>query len=226
VGIEILTHGFFEIAEVRSIAQILSIRRSHFGDGVNVIDCGANIGVHTIEWAKHMADWGKIIGIEAQERIFYALAGNIAINNCFNAKALHAAVGATEGTISIPSLDHLSAANFGGLELHPVTTHPIGQELNYDENLDDIPCITIDSLEMERVDLIKIDVEGMELDVIAGAKETLARCKPVIMAEFAKVGLEKITETLQQIDYTILKMRMDVLAFHNSDPSLDSISAR
>jgi FkbM family methyltransferase len=49
------------------------------------IDCGANIGTHTIEWAKKMTGWGAVIGIEAQERIFYALAGNIAINNCFNA---------------------------------------------------------------------------------------------------------------------------------------------
>lgn len=35
-----------------------------------------------------MAGWGAVIGIEAQQSIFYALAGNIAINNCFNAKAV------------------------------------------------------------------------------------------------------------------------------------------
>ena len=78
--------------------EILALRRRHYGEGVLAIDCGANIGVHTIEWAKAMTGWGSVLAIEAQERIYYALAGNIAINNCFNAFAIHAAVSSESGT--------------------------------------------------------------------------------------------------------------------------------
>ena len=69
-------------------------RRQYFGDGVVLVDCGANIGVHTVECAVEMTGWGSVLAIAAQERLYYALAGNIALNNCFNARALDAPVAA------------------------------------------------------------------------------------------------------------------------------------
>jgi FkbM family methyltransferase len=83
--------------------SVLNLRRQYFKDGVFAIDCGANIGIHTVEWAKCMTGWGSVLAIEAQERIYYALAGNIAINNCFNAVAFHAAITDKPGVIMMPS---------------------------------------------------------------------------------------------------------------------------
>ena len=88
-----------------SIATALWRREKH-GDGVIAIDCGANIGVMTVEWARHMTGWGEVLAIEAQERIYDAPAGNICINNCFNARALHPAVGNTDGDIKIAQPDN------------------------------------------------------------------------------------------------------------------------
>src|SRR5579863_3487900 len=96
---------------------VLRCRRQHFGDGVVMLDCGANIGVLTVEAAAEMTGWGSVLAIEAQERLFYALAGNIALNNCFNARALHAAVAAVDGTMRVPVPDYLSAGSFGSLEM-------------------------------------------------------------------------------------------------------------
>ncbi len=70
VGFQILETASFDPSEVRLVVDLLAIRRKHYGDGVLAIDCGANIGVHTIEWAKSMADWGSVLSIEAQERIY------------------------------------------------------------------------------------------------------------------------------------------------------------
>ena len=86
----------------RFVVKMLDLRRAHYGDGVVAVDCGANIGVHTVEWAKRMTGWGVVLAFEAQERIYYALAGNIAINNCFNARAIHAAVTSRPGTMKMP----------------------------------------------------------------------------------------------------------------------------
>src|SRR5712671_624561 len=80
VGFQILETGAFDPNEVSLAISVLNLRRRYFSDGVVAIDCGANVGVHTIEWAKQMIEWGSVLAIEAQERIFYALAGNIAIN--------------------------------------------------------------------------------------------------------------------------------------------------
>ena len=99
VGYQILETAAFDPSEVDLALQILHLRRRHYGDGVVAIDCGANIGVHTIEWAASMTGWGSVLSIEAQERIYYALAGNIAINNCFNAIAINAAVSSENGTL-------------------------------------------------------------------------------------------------------------------------------
>jgi hypothetical protein len=86
VGFSLLNRSKFDESEVALVTQLLDMRRQHFGDGVMALDLGANIGVFTIEWARHMTGWGSILAVEAQERIFHALAGNVAINNCFNAR--------------------------------------------------------------------------------------------------------------------------------------------
>src|SRR5271169_2926458 len=107
VGFEILESGAFSPNEVSLARSILDLRRRYFNDGVLAIDCGANIGVHTIDWAKHMTGWGSVLAVEAQERIYYALAGNIVINNCFNAVALNAAISDAPGMLKIPRPDYL-----------------------------------------------------------------------------------------------------------------------
>ena len=83
--------------------SLLDLPRRYFGDGVVAIDRAANIGVHTVGWAKRMTGWGSLIAFEAQERVFCALAGNIALNNCFNARAVLSAVAASDGTMKIPT---------------------------------------------------------------------------------------------------------------------------
>src|SRR6516164_264789 len=107
VGFQILEGGSFDAQEVDLAMSLLGLRRQYFGDGVLALDCGANIGVHTIEWAKRMSGWGQVIAIEPQERLFYALAGNIAINKCFNAVAINAAIADKPGVLRMPQPDYL-----------------------------------------------------------------------------------------------------------------------
>lgn len=81
VGFQLLTASQFDLNEIKLALLILDLRRRHFGDGVVAIDGGANVGVHTIEWSRHMYGWGEVHSFEAQEAVYYALAGNIALNN-------------------------------------------------------------------------------------------------------------------------------------------------
>ena len=61
VGFQILERGCFDPQEVELAIQLLELRRIHNGDGVVAIDCGANIGVHTVEWAIAMTGWGSVV---------------------------------------------------------------------------------------------------------------------------------------------------------------------
>src|SRR5262245_53693599 len=68
VGFQILEAASFDAGEVDMALSLLGLRRNYFGDGVVALDCGANIGVHTVEWAKRMSGWGQVAAIESQGR--------------------------------------------------------------------------------------------------------------------------------------------------------------
>src|ERR1700728_1993273 len=107
VGYQLLSTGSHDHQEVDFILALLEMRRKYFGNGVVALDCGANIGVHTVEWARAMYGWGEVMAFEAQEKIFYALAGNVVINNCLNVSARYCAVGENCAPIDVPEPDYL-----------------------------------------------------------------------------------------------------------------------
>jgi FkbM family methyltransferase len=221
VGIQLLTNSCFDPEEVGLALGLLTARRDFFGPGVVAIDGGANVGVHTLEWARHMHGWGRVIAFEAQEYVYYALAGNIALNNCWNASARWAALGEIEGFIGVPEPDYLRPGSFGSLELRQRTGGEfIGQPVSYDaDDCVRTPMQTIDSLTLERLDFLKIDVEGMELDVLRGARATLERCQPIVMAEAIKSDRQALTAYLEGFGYTVISegMGLNILALHASD---------
>ena len=222
VGYQILNNACFDPEEIDFALALLTVRRKYSGDGVFALDCGANVGAHTIEWARHMHGWGSALAFEPQERIFYALAGNIAINNCLNAGARWVALGSENKTIQIPAPDYLQPSSFGSLELRKTArTEFIGQAISYDEaQMVPVQQISIDSLALPRVDLMKIDVEGMELDVLEGAKDSLEKHQPLLLVEVIKTDRAQLEQVLQGHGYTLFYMGMNVLAVHKNDPVL------
>lgn len=225
VGHQIFETSAFDPQEVGMVLHLLTLRREFFGDGVVAIDGGANIGVHTLEWAKHMHGWGRVIGVEAQERVFYALAGNVAINNCFNATVHHAALGASEGSLQIPRPDYLQPASFGSLELRQRPGNEfIGQAINYTPGQGDtVRMITVDALDLPRLDFLKLDIEGMELEALQGAVLSVARHKPQMLIETIKTDVAAVRRLLDQHGYHYFQVGINLIAIHSADPSLARI---
>jgi FkbM family methyltransferase len=226
VGFQILEASAFDPGEVKMALELLILRRKHHGDGVIAIDCGANIGVHTIEWASAMTGWGSVIAIEAQERIYYALAGNIAINNCFNAVAVHAAVSSEAGTLQIPNPDYFTPSSFGSLELRQRPNNEfIGQPVDYANNTALVRKMALDELGLQRVDFIKIDVEGMELEALAGARATIERSHPILLIEKIKTDVPELERWLLGNGYKAFAFGINIVAVHQGDASLNDIGA-
>lgn len=226
VGFQLMNTSSYDLPEVSLTLDLLRARRSAYGDGVVAVDCGANIGVHTIEWARCMSGWGRVYSFEPQEKIYYALAGNIALNNCFNVTARLAAVGARCGTLAIPEVNYCVPSSFGSLELNPGDANEyIGQNIDYDRAKQQIDLLTIDSLELPRIDLLKIDVEGMELEVLQGAQQSIARSKPQLLVEVIKSDEKAITQLLEAEGYSTFPAGLNVLAIHASDPTLKRMNA-
>lgn len=143
--------------------------------GDTVLDVGANIGALTIPMARFIGPKGRMIAFEPQQLMYYVLCGNIAINNLVNTDCLQMALSKEAGTIQVPIVDISRKGNFGGVSLSK----------NYEVDIKHktVPTVKLDSCNLSSCSFIKIDVEGMEYEVLLGAKETIKKYQPYIYVE-------------------------------------------
>lgn len=164
IGKSLKLYGEFSQGEAVLFEQLVN-------PGDIVAEVGANIGAHTVHLAQLAGPGGKVYAFEPQRLVFQILAGNIAINSLTNVCCRNQAVGEKMGTVKVPVLDTSKVNNWGGLSLlkdsHGETTE----------------LVTLDSLGFDRLNLLKADVEGMELEVLKGAVATIARCRPFLYLE-------------------------------------------
>jgi FkbM family methyltransferase len=139
--------------------------------GQLVVEVGANIGAHTLLLAQLVGRGGKVLAFEPQRILYQTLCANLALNSITNVHCLQAAVGGASGQIVVPVLDYSQDCNFGGLELG---RHQDGEK---------VPVLTIDGLHLPKCDFLKIDVEGMEQEVLEGAVQSIALNAPVLYVE-------------------------------------------
>jgi len=152
--------------------------------GKVVIDAGANLGSFTIDFAIMVGDSGEVYAFEPQITVFSQLVANVFINGITNVRFINAALGNKSG------LSYIEKNNFLNLEIQANygNTHIIDE--NYKGNRltesHSIITITIDELfkeYKEPIKLIKIDVQGYELNILKGGLETIDKFKPIIFLE-------------------------------------------
>lgn len=169
-----------------------------------VIEVGANIGTHTVAIAKRVGPGGTVLAFEPQRLVFQNLCANVALNSLRNVFCYWAAAGAAEGKITVPEPDPGQANNFGGIALG-------GNAQGFA-----VDCLMLDGfLSLPRLKLIKIDVEGMEMDVISGARELIRKFRPVIYVENDR--LEKSEGLMRLIDSLGYDMHWHLPPLFNPD---------
>ncbi|MBC8167392.1 MAG: FkbM family methyltransferase, partial [Bryobacteraceae bacterium] len=148
-------------------------------EGGSIVDVGANVGTHSLAFARHVGPAGHVLAFEPQSFVYRLLERNLAQNAIPNVQAYERALGGSPGTMSLPVLDYAHSNNFGGVRLTPAN----GDGLHaYAVAVD-----SLDGYELSVCDLLKIDVEGMESQVVAGAADTILRLRPVVYAECSSV---------------------------------------
>ena len=163
VGRSLHEYGEFSEGEVEIFRSILR-------PGDIALDIGANLGAHTIPMAQLVGPTGFVFAFEPQRVLFNILCGNIALNELTNVKAYPLALGRAPGQTHVMALDYRGANNFGGVALGAAQGEGVA-------------VATLDQIGLPKARLIKIDVEGMELDVLIGAKAVLARDRPILYLE-------------------------------------------
>lgn len=185
IDCELLAYGEYAEGEVRLLAELLP------RDGV-VVDVGANIGGLSIPLARKLGMGGRLFAFEPQSNVFHRLCGNVALNGITNVTCVNAAVGAEEGTATIPRVDYSRFHQSGAIRL--------GKSGDGDR----VPLIKLDTFDFGpgKIGLVKIDVEGLEDQVILGALERIARDQPAVYFECCSRGnFRRIYEPLSALGY-------------------------
>ncbi len=160
--------------------------------GCVVVDAGANIGLVAVPIARLLRGRGGVVhAFEVQRMMAYALCGTAALNDLENLLVHNEALGAGPGSLPMASPDYAIPQDFGQFSL-------LDQE---DSVADRIEVVPIDSLALARLDFLKIDVEGMEIEVLAGARQTIEAYLPWCWVEYWKVGIAGIQGQFAGLDY-------------------------
>ena len=153
--------------------------------GGTILDVGANIGTHTVALAKKVGTNGRVIAFEPQRIIYQNLCANVSLNRLTNVDCLQKGVGEDTAVFPVPIMDPEKQQNFWAFEIRGYKTG------------EPVEIITIDSLSLEACSLIKVDVEGMEKEVLTGANDTIREFRPLMFIE--NNNLDKSEELIANI---------------------------
>jgi FkbM family methyltransferase len=188
--------------------------------GDTVIDVGANIGVLTLKAAAIVGDGGKVFSIEAHPTTFRYLRGNVCLNHFGNIEVFNVAVGNKRGVVEISDRKTSDVEN---------RIVPEGGTKIKVETLD-----TLLNHRIKTVDLLKIDVEGYEKFVLAGAAKILEKTKCIYIEcwerHFANYGYSTtcILETLKSSGFGVFKVvtsRLSEISSRHISESIENLLA-
>jgi len=169
VGQAILRYG--EYSEIE--AQML---RGLVKPGSVVVEVGANLGTHTLVLANAVGPRGFVYAYEPQRVVFQTLCANLALNSVTHVDARHAAAGDQNGVVLLPDFDYTGHHNYGVIAANGFTHGRKVRKVRLD-----------DDLALAKLRLIKIDVEGMELEVLSGAEALISVHRPILYVENDRV---------------------------------------
>ncbi len=166
--------------------------------GDTVLDAGCYIGTHTIKFAQLCAP-GTVLAFEPHPDICKVARANVETNGIANVQLFEKGLSDAPGGVSYAwiSGDNLAAS---GLDNNPKGI-PGGPDVaRARERKLSISLTSVDQLRLERLDFLKIDVEGYEIKVLRGAETTLARCRPVVVLECWKSNMERDRGLVEDLD--------------------------
>ena len=146
----------------------LPIILEHIKEGDWVVDGGAFIGDHTIAYTKAVGKNGKVFAFEPN-----SLPCECLIHNCPDASCYWSGLSDKDDIVNLELNANMGASSVsenGSLK---------------------VLMVTLDSLDLDRLDFLKLDVEGYELKALQGAEETIATHRPKMWIEINRAALER-----------------------------------
>jgi FkbM family methyltransferase len=176
-----------------------------------VVDVGANVGVFTLKASKEIGERGRIISFEPQWRNYDWLCRNLRINRCSNVLPINAAISDFNGIADfyvkeVPLENTLLPETTLSIETHTIATMKVKVR-----TLSSV----LDEVGVGQVDFLKVDAEGVELEVLKGAFELLRdkKIRKLSVATYHSKGQTKIiSDFLRSLGYRVSVFRNEGLA--------------
>lgn len=197
---QIFTRGTYEAGTADMMARVLKT-------GDIVCDVGANIGVLSLTAAKIVGDSGKVFAFEPAQKIYEVLSYNITLNDFNNIVPENVALGSRNEESVIYAEDNV---NRGASSMVKPYLSGTAQKIKV-QTLDEYLLTN----RIAHLNLLKIDVEGWEIEVLKGAQKLLSgKNAPVVIIEYSEIRpvsggiLTDIYDYLANINrYQIFKLR-------------------
>lgn len=197
IGQELQSKGHWEFGD---FLQIIDIFEKFYSQSRGaILDIGSNVGTWTLPLSRRYPD-RKIIAIECQQLLTDCLTTTIANNNLQNVNVQLAAVSDTCTKLNTKLINYHWGGNFGAYELQPPVSNSDWNGQMSDQTIQ-IEQVTVDSLNLVDVDLIKLDIEGMEHLALSGAQNTVKLFRPMIAYEYHKTDQNMIHQLLTSCNY-------------------------
>ncbi|MBU6236932.1 MAG: FkbM family methyltransferase [Planctomycetes bacterium] len=152
--------------------------------GMNFIDIGANEGFYSVFASDRVGEDGRVVAFEPSQREADRLLRNLELNEATNVTVEIKGVADIDGEaiLKLCEYGHEGQNTLGGF------AHKVNQDGTQTATLITLDCYFA-AHTMDRIDLMKIDVEGAEERVLRGALETLKRFRPVLLMEMNDASL-------------------------------------
>lgn len=186
-----------------------------------VLDIGANLGAYAVPLAQDLAaSGGSVYAYEPQRIIFYQLCGNAFLNRLDNLHLFQVALGRSIGAIEMSNVDYSASSNIGGFSLNE-TALTQGYAPPRAEGTYRVAMETLDSLVLPKApSLIKIDVEGLELDVLDGGRNLLEASgyPPLLLeawtADWFASERQALLRLIEDLGYACVALADEIIAQH------------
>lgn len=180
---------------INNAIQLIKAHRGNADDAV-VFDIGANFGYLSLVWAKSISQNGKVISFEPNPYVFSSFTKSIEANNLSSIIFPHnKAVGSNEGCVEL----YLNLTSSNTLGIDEQTGESITIEMVSMNSF-------IEKHAIKRCDLVKIDVDGIEWDILKGSQALIKKFRPLFVVETNDD--ERIIEFFHQNSYDILDMKL------------------
>ncbi len=175
---------------------VLEVLESLVEPGDQIMDVGANIGLYTLRMAAHAGAAGRVVAVEPNPDAVGLIEHHVRVNQAENVWILGVALGREDGS---GRLSDAGDGDLGKYSLRSMDTGAEGRDIEV-RSLDKL----FPELPIDRLDLIKVDVEGFEPECLEGARETLERHWPSVVVEvspfwFDRERLERMKNALGRL---------------------------